>query len=303
MGETIYNEVVMKTIGIITNKDKDKDFKLTKLLMAIIARNGARANIPLDSAREIGLTGEYSDEQAVLNSSDVIICLGGDGTFLNVARRAYKSCVPMLGINLGSLGFLTEVDTNEIDKAVEDLIAGKYSIEERMMLEASVTRNGQRVWGEAALNDVIISRGALSRILHVKTYINDVFVDTFPGDGLIVASPTGSTAYSLSAGGPIVEPDAKLITVTPICPHILYSRSFITMSDRSVKAIIDENYLHSAMVTIDGQEGYELHGGDIIEVKQGQYTVKMIKINSRNFFNILRSKIYYRGESLKENEI
>jgi NAD+ kinase len=176
-------------------------------------------------------------------------------------------------------------------------------VEERMMLETSIIRDNKVIGRDTALNDIVISRGALSRILHVKTYINDVFVDMFPGDGLIVSSPTGSTAYSLSAGGPIVEPDIDLIIVSPICPHILYSRSFITAGDRKVKAVIDEAYSHKAMVTVDGQKGHEIRGGDIIEVKKSIHTIKLIRINPKNFYNILRSKIYFRGESLKNDEV
>lgn len=293
----------MKTIGVIVNNEKDPGLKYTELLVKSINKRDGAVKVSSEIAKGIGKKDENLDEEAVLNNSDILICLGGDGTFLKVARRAYKTGVPMLGINLGSLGFLTEVDKNDIDNAVEHLMQDRYDIEERIMLEAAVMRRGKVIGSDVALNDVVISRGSLSRILHVKTYINDIFVDTFPGDGLIVSSPTGSTAYSLSAGGPIVEPDTDLIIVTPICPHILYSRSFITTGNRSVKAVVDESYTHDAMVTVDGQKGYKIQGGDVVEIKKSSYNVKLIRINSRNFFNILRSKIYFRGESLKKDEV
>ncbi|HPD01147.1 MAG TPA: NAD(+)/NADH kinase, partial [Acetivibrio sp.] len=139
----------------------------------------------------------------------------------------------------------------------------------------------------------------ISRIIHLKTYINDSFMDLYPGDGLIISTPTGSTAYSLSAGGPLVEPDVDLIIATPICPHLLYSRSFITTGDRVVKVVVDESYEYEAMVTVDGQKGYEVKGGDLIVTKKSQQRFPMIRLNNkRNFFDVLRGKIYDRGESM-----
>jgi len=293
----------MKNIGIIANDEKDVGYKFTKKLIASICMRGGSVKVTSEVAKAVGIEDENLGEDDVLRQSQIIICLGGDGTFLKVARKAYITGNPMLGINLGSLGFLTEIDKNEIDSAVEHLLSGNYEIEERIMLDAVITRDGNVIGNGVALNDVVISRGSFSRILHVKTYINNMFVDNFPGDGLIVSSPTGSTAYSLSAGGPIVEPDTDLIIVTPICPHILYSRPFVTTADRAVEAVIDENFTYEAMVTIDGQKGFKIRGGDKVEVKKSVHKVKLIRINSRNFFNILRSKIYFRGESLRKDEV
>jgi len=297
----------MKNIGVIVNTDRDVDLKYTGILVTSICEAGANTVVLSEVADKLNLDNcniiKKSRQSEILKDAEFLISLGGDGTFLKTARAVYKKDLPILGINLGSLGFLTEVEKNEIKDAVNCLITGKYIIEERMMLESAIIRDNKIIDRDTALNDIVISRGALSRILRVKTYINDVFVDMFPGDGLIVSSPTGSTAYSLAVGGPIVEPDIDLIIVSPICPHILYSRSFITAGDRKVRAVIDESYTHKAMVTVDGQKGYEIRGGDIIEVKKSIHTIKLIRINPRNFYNILRSKIYFRGESLKNNEV
>jgi len=293
----------MKVIGIIPNEEKDIGLQYTRILSDTIRRKGGQPRLISSAAKAIGEPDGNHSEEEVLNGSEIVICLGGDGTFLKIARKAFKKDIPILGINLGSMGFLTEIEKNDIENAVEHLIGGDYTVEERMMLESVIMRDEAVVGKDIALNDIVISRGALSRILHVKTYINNVFVDSFPGDGLIVSTPTGSTGYTLSVGGPIVEPDLDIIIVSPICPHILYSRSFITAGNSIVKAVVDENYLHTAMVTVDGQEGYEIRGGDIIEIWKAPSTVKMIRINTRNFFNVLRTKIYYRGESLKENEV
>lgn len=287
----------MRRIGIITNRDKDKDLKYTRILVNSIIKRGGEVKISSDIAKDICVPDAGMSENEVLDSSEMLICLGGDGTFLKVARKAYEKKLPILGINLGNLGFLTEVEKSDIDNAVECVINNKYEIENRMMLEASVMSGGKVVARDVALNDIVISRGAISRILHLKMYINDIFADSFPGDGLIVSSPTGSTAYSLSAGGPIVEPDINLIIMTPICPHILYSRSFITTGSRIVRVDVDENYHDTAMVTVDGQKGYEVRSGDSIEIKKASQSVELVRINPRNFFHVLRSKIYTRGES------
>lgn len=293
----------MKKIGIITNIDRDTEFKYTRQLAESIEKRGGSALMPDKLAKEAGVGTSCGEEDGIFDESEVIVCLGGDGTFLKAARRLYTRDIPILGINLGNLGFLTEVDRNEIDQAIGQLFSGMYEIEKRMMLDTTIYRKDAEPEHDFALNDVVIARGAVSRILHVKAYINDVFVDSFPGDGLIISSPTGSTAYSLSAGGPIVEPETDLMLITPICPHILYSRSFVTKPDSVIGAVIGEDYQHSAMVTCDGREDHEIKGGDKVEVKKSPFSIKLIKMKSRNFFNVLRTKIYYRGESLKKDEI
>ncbi len=293
----------MKKIGIITNVDRDIDYTYTKVLAESIAKRGGQVMMTDELSEKVSNVERCGDEHGIFQGCDLVVCLGGDGTFLNVARKVYMKGIPILGINLGNLGFLTEVDRNDIDLAIGQLFENKYEIEERMMLEAVIYRKGKEPIPDFALNDVVITRGAVSRIIHIKTLINDVFVDSFPGDGLIISSPTGSTAYSLSAGGPIVEPDTNLMLITPICPHILYSRSFVTKADSVIKATVDEDFHHNAMVTLDGQEGHEIKGGDYVEIRRSPYNTKLVKMNSRHFFNILRTKIYYRGESLKRDEI
>ncbi|MFZ5988856.1 MAG: NAD(+)/NADH kinase [Bacillota bacterium] len=289
----------MLKIGIITNRDKDEGLKYTRVLFESIGSNGAEALVPAEIAGDIGAENKNLDENNIVKMSDIIICLGGDGTFLKAARMLLGKNKPLLGVNLGNLGFLADVDKNDIDTAIKRLVKGDYRIDERMMLETCILRDNNVIAEDVVLNDVVISRGALSRILHLKTYINDAFMDLYPGDGLIISTPTGSTAYSLSAGGPIVEPDVDLIIATPICPHLLYSRSFVTTGDRVIKVVVDEGYGHDAMVTVDGQNGYEIRGGDSIITKKSSHSVKMIRLNTRNFFDVLRGKIYDRGEKIR----
>jgi NAD+ kinase len=293
----------MNKIGIITNVDKDNDLVYTRLLADSIRRHGG-SPMMTDMLSEVSRTGvPCGSEQDLIDSCDYLVCLGGDGTFLKAARKIYMKQIPIMGINLGNLGYLAEVDKNDIDTAVAQLLDGKFEIEKRMMLEAVVMRNGRDAVTDVALNDVVITRGAVSKILHVKAYINDIFVDTFSGDGLIISSPTGSTAYSLSAGGPIVEPDTEVMIITPICPHILYSRSFITNNESVVKAVVAEEFDHRAMVSLDGRDGYEISNGDSVRVRRSGHSINLIKIGKLNFFNILRSKIYFRGASLKRDEV
>jgi len=289
----------MVKIGIMANRDKDKGLKITSLLVKSIKANGAEPVIADELAADIGASLQNLHEDEVIIKSDIMLCLGGDGTFLKCARKVFSKKIPILGVNLGNLGFLTEVDKSEIDPAIKRLVNGEFDIEERMMLETTIIRDGKEIMRDIVLNDVVISRGWMSRILHLKTYLNNQFVDLYPGDGLIISTPTGSTAYSLSAGGPIVEPDVSLIIVTPICPHILYSRSFITTGERVLKVLVAETNCHGAMLTVDGQNGYELMGGDNIITKKSSQYLKMIRLSDRNFFDVLRSKIYDRGEKIK----
>lgn len=294
----------MKKIGIIPNIEKDLDLFYTKKVIKTIVGLGGRALISNDVSKLIGETcAESYNREELIGNAELVICLGGDGSFLKVARKVYKQKLPVLGINLGSLGFLAEVDKSEIETAMARIISGDYEVEERMMLDVSVKKDDKTIYSDVALNDIVISRGALSRIIHLKTFINDEFVDTFPGDGLIISSPTGSTAYSLSSGGPIVEPKIDLLIITPICPHILYSRSFITEGNSTVKILLSEGSSSDAMVTADGQIGFPIREENVIEIKKSDCTVKMIQMKKKNFFNILRNKIYYRGEKLKNDEI
>lgn len=286
----------MKVIGIFTNSQKDPGYVFTEVLIRNLAEMGATVIVPEAVIGLIGFSHASVKPGNIPEGSDIVICLGGDGTFLKTARMAYKTGIPILGINLGRIGFLTDIDKNDIKTAAKCVISNDYKLEERMMLDLEITRDGEIIGNDTALNDVVISRGALSRIIHVKTFINDTFVDVFPGDGLIVSSPTGSTAYSLSAGGPIVVPDTEIIIITPICPHILYTRSFVTDSSRVIRAIVEEDCEHEAMVTVDGQKGYEIRGGDVITIRNSRHRTKLIKCGSNNFFSILRNKIYYRGE-------
>ncbi len=296
----------MKVIGVIANRYKDVDLLYTNKLVEAIKKRGLRYKIaPYDTLKVRDYNNENidlePDEESVINQSDFIICLGGDGTFLKAARKASLAAIPTLGINLGNVGFLTEVDKGKIDIAVEYVANEKYQIEKRMMLSAVVKRNEKIIKKDIAINDVVISKVDLARILRLNVYVDNGLIDKFPGDGFIVSTPTGSTAYSMSAGGPIVQPDMRLMILTPICPHTLYSRAVIAEPDKAIRIQIDNSYKHRAMMTCDGQEGTELLAGDIIEITKSDIEFMLASIERLNFYDVLRKKIY--GGGAKSDEI
>ncbi len=280
----------MKKIGIIVNKAKDIEFKYTSLIVQKLLEKGFQAIVEQDVKACISLPALPS--ASVIADSDFIICVGGDGTFLKVARQAYVHKKPVLGINKGTVGFLAEVEAKDIEWAIDKIADGDFHIQPRMVLEVEVIRQGEKVFEDIAINDAVVSRMALSRILRLKVMLDEKYVDSFPGDGIIVSTPTGSTGYSLSAGGPIVQPDMKLMVISPICAHILYSRSFIVSDSRTVKVSIDENGEISAMLTLDGQEGFALQQGDLVCARASRNNVFFASVSQVNYYDVLRSKIH-----------
>lgn len=281
-------------IGLSVNEKRDKDLLITRKVLDSIHKYGMTPLYSKTVASILGLS-EGLDEAEVFEKADFVVSLGGDGTLLSTARSAFPYDVPVFGINLGTVGFLAEVEINDIDDAFRRLANRDYSLVTRMVLSACVNRNGSCVFEGIALNDVVVSRGGLSRIIRLKVFVDNQFIDSFPGDGLIVSTPTGSTAYTLSAGGPIVQSDMKMMITTPICPHILYSRSFITSSDRTLQIHINDDYPDSAILTLDGQEGFGVGAGDIITIKCMDNGVPFVSIYEYNFYDVLRAKIHGRG--------
>lgn len=283
----------MKKIGIIPNIHKDKDLEATKAVVKWLLEHDSVPYLNEIIASKIGYL-EYGKKSAEIYSEcDVIITLGGDGTILNVARLCAPFSTPILGINLGHLGFLAEVDNSDIFSSLERLYMGKYTIDKRMMIEASVIKNDMEIVNFRALNDIVVTRGAFSRMVHLKAYVNENYLDTYLSDGVIISSPTGSTAYSLSAGGPIVYPNVELLVITPICPHTLYSRSIIVSAQDVIKLEIDDEN-QDIMITTDGQQGYKLSYRDVIYIKKSNEYANLIRIKNTNFFDLLRNKLTER---------
>jgi len=286
----------LSRIGIIPNLSKDNNLYLTESIVKWLLDNNQEVLINNGIALKLGKPELGSKNEDIYMNSDFIIVLGGDGTLLNIARQSACYDVPLFGINLGHLGFLTEVEAEEMFPALEKLIKGEYEIEKRMMLEATVETDNIEKERSVALNDIGITKGPFSRIIRLGIYINDNFVDLYSADGVVISSPTGSTAYSLSAGGPIVSPDVEVMIITPICPHILHSRSIVVSNNDEVKVEICNNNTE-VMLTIDGQQGYKLKAGDIVTVRQAKCYTNLIKLRDRNFFQVLRKKISEKWNS------
>jgi NAD+ kinase len=241
------------------------------------------------SAELIGEPVSYPKSEMAL-IADLLVVLGGDGTMLAAARLVQGRPTPILGVNMGGLGFLTEVTPDGIYKALESVFAGAYTVEERLMLRARISRHGQQVGGATVLNDVVVSKGTLTRMVQMEIRINSQFVTGLRGDGLIISTPTGSTAYSLSSGGPILNPAVHAVILTPICPHTLTNRPIVIPQDSPVEVFITSRE-EGAMATFDGQVGISLRHEDMIEVSASDHYAKLIRFPERTFYEVLRQKL------------
>ncbi|MHC1750382.1 MAG: NAD(+)/NADH kinase [Cellulosilyticaceae bacterium] len=284
----------MKKVGIVPNLLKDRDLCITKEVVSWLKQHDYEIYITRHIANLLEDVQMGCSEEKLYKKCEVIITIGGDGTLLGVAQKACLHEIPIIGINLGRLGFLADVETTELTTLLEKFMQGEYTIEERMMLKARVIDPKGEEHIFYALNDVNITRGSSSRLTEFETRVNDEFLDVYPADGIIVATPTGSTAYNLSAGGPMVMPCAKSIILTPICPHTIYSRSMI-MSDMDKVRIQTHNYDGTQMeLSIDGQTKMYITPNHIIEVAKSPYVTQLVKLSDLHFFEILRKKIVER---------
>ncbi len=241
-------------------------------------------------ARHVGLA-EGLAEQQIRQQAELVVVLGGDGTLLSVARMFSSSLVPIVGINLGSLGFLTEITMDKLYPVLEQCLAGKHQVTERMMLDVKVTRGELVISHSQVLNDVVINKGALARIIELEAKVNDLYLTNFKSDGLIISTPTGSTGYSLAAGGPIVQPLMKCIVLTPICPHTLTNRPIVLSYQSVVRMTVKSSFDELVYLTLDGQVGLELQEGDCIEVKHAESTTCLVNSPEKDYFAILRAKL------------
>lgn len=284
----------VKKIGIIAKPRPEAKPVLEELLKSIESRE-IEVVLDVDTAAMVGTTSAYkkSDVPAAV---DLVVVLGGDGTLLSVARLVEGKGIPILGVNLGSLGFLTEVTIAELFPALDDILAGHYKVSERVMLHCQVHRQGERIAQAVVLNDVVINKGALARIIEMETYVDGVYVTTFRADGLIISTPTGSTAYSLAAGGPILHPSLEALIVNPICPFTLSNRPLVIPDTVRIEVIlVKEN--EDVLVTLDGQVGVALRYRDVIEIRKADTRLKLIESPWKNYFEILRTKLKW-GDTL-----
>ncbi|MEK6725323.1 MAG: NAD(+)/NADH kinase [Deltaproteobacteria bacterium] len=278
----------MKRIGIIAKTDKPQAVEVSKELIPWLKGRGIEPVIDEGLGALLGISGCCSKNQTA-SKSDMLLVLGGDGTLLAAAGLVGVTGIPILGVNLGSLGFLTEITIDELYPAMERVLKGEYEIEERVMLSVRIVRNGTETGLFTVLNDVVVSRGSTARIIDLETKVNGDYVTTYKADGLIVSTPTGSTAYSLSAGGPIIYPSLRVFTLTPICPHTLTNRPVIISDDSLVTISLLSR--EDVLLTTDGISGPAIHYGDTIEVSKAENTIKLIKSPYRSYYEVLRKKL------------
>lgn len=278
----------MKKIGIVCKSGKTEPLEIMREILPYMKEKGFEVFVDNDTAKMMNIKG-YSRAE-IPDLVDAVIVLGGDGTMLSVARLVAHRDIPILGINLGGLGFITEVNRSEIKESIDKMLGGECSYEERLMLQVRIHRHGERISDYIVLNDVVINKGALARIIDLETYIDHQYVTTYKADGLIVSTPTGSTAYNLSAGGPIIHPTLDSVVITPICPHTLTNRPLV-VSDESVVEIILQSESEDVFLTLDGQVGYSLRKGDRIEIMKSAHKTRLLIPCEKDYFNILRTKL------------
>jgi NAD+ kinase len=285
----------MKRIGIIAKKNKPEAVAIANKLMAWLRSK----KIEIYVEEEIGQLLLPAPSEPSLKTikretipidMEMIIVLGGDGTLLSVARQVWNKNIPILGVNLGGLGFLTEITMDELYRVLERVIQDDFEINEREVLNAAVIRRGERIAEFTVLNDAVINKGALARIIDLETTVNGEYLSTFRSDGLIISTPTGSTAYNLSAGGPIVYPSLHTIIITPICPHTLTIRPIIIPDDVKIRALL-KSRSEEVLLTLDGQQGFTLEFEDVVEVGKAEGHILLIKSPYRHYFELLREKL------------
>jgi NAD+ kinase len=281
----------MKKFCIIANRDKDEDLTITRTMLEFLTAHGKEVYVTEESSLE----GSYTDVSGIPKDVECAIVLGGDGTILQAAHDLLELDIPILGVNLGTLGFLAEIEVLTMEQAFTNLFLDQYNIESRMMIDATIFKEDQSLSSlkASAINDVVITRSGFSRIIGVSILINGEVVQNYRGDGVIISTPTGSTGYNLSAGGPIVTPKAEMIMITPICPHSLNARSIIVTSEDTVEIQIRESKKtqeEEAIITVDGSFSMELQANDRILIKKAKERVKLVRLDGHSFFHLLRTK-------------
>lgn len=280
----------VKSVCIVPNLKKAGARETALALVAELLERGMRTGIAADEARELG-RGDLSAREENLQECDLVIVLGGDGTMLRAARLLKGVEIPILGVNLGKFGFLAEIERGELSGALDLLVDGRFSVERRMMLEAEVIRAGEVVGSALSLNEVAVERGDAHRILELDVSINGSLFNTYAADGLVVATPTGSSAYSLSAGGPIVNPTLELILMTPCCPHALFDRTVVLEGGDEVSISAADPEKRKVTVTSDGRIVLRHEPLDAIKIRRASSHVLLARVAGRDFYSVLRQKL------------
>lgn len=283
----------MKRVILTPNPYRDKNFQTVRKAAQILKNAGIEPRIclPFDVDRSFDLPKDlhFCKLERELSSADAVICFGGDGTILHIAKTATRHDLPVLGVNIGTMGFMAELEAGELEELAR-LANDDYTVDTRMMLDATVFRDRNIVFHDIGLNDVAITKGAIARIVHLGIQIDGVQAMECGGDGVILATPTGSTAYSLSAGGPIVEPEAHNILITPICAHDVGSRCMVASDKRVVTVSMTKNSRRNAYLSVDGGKAFKLNMGDVATIRKSELATKLIRLKDRSFYDVVNTK-------------
>ena len=275
------------------NPYRDKDFQTVRRASQILTEAGidVRLCLPFEVDKTYDLPKDlrFSRLDREIHDADLIICFGGDGTILHMSKTATRAGIPILGVNIGTMGFMAELESTELDE-LKRLATGDYTIDKRMMLDVTVFRERDIIFHDICLNDVVITKGAVARIVHLAVACDGVEAMECGGDGVIVATPTGSTAYSLSAGGPIVEPAAHSILVTPICAHDVGSRCMVTSDQRVINVKLTRNARRNAYLSVDGGKSVRLNMGDVTTIKKSNLETSLVRLKDRSFYDVVNQK-------------
>jgi len=277
-------------IGIVTKPDHAQFDAPLKQLLTWLLDHDCKTIVEEGVVPTFDLTQVKSARlEDMPDQADIIMAFGGDGTILRVARSIRGRPSPILGVNLGSLGFLTEITLEDLYPALERVLEGSYAVDRRNMLKVVVHRDGDQVETHHALNDVVINSGALARLINMDAFVDEDYIATFPADGMIISTPTGSTAYSLSAGGPILYPKLDSVVMTPICSHTLTTRPLVIPAESNIRVAVQSG--EEVMLTVDGQIGMALRAGDEVFCTRSEYQIELIRTGNKDFFDVLREKL------------
>ena len=283
----------MKHVILTPNPYRDKGFQTVRAAAKILRDAGMEPKVCLpfevDRSFELPKDIRFHRLDREIHNTELVICFGGDGTILHMAKTATRRNVPILGVNIGTLGFMAELEASEMDLLAK-LARDEYSVDNRMMLDVVVQRDRDIIFHDIGLNDVVITKGSVARIAHLGVKCDGVEVMECDGDGVIIATPTGSTAYSLSAGGPIVEPEARNMLITPICAHDVMSRCMVASDKRTVTVELVQNARRNAYLSVDGGKSIRLNMGDVTTIKKSNLETKLIRLKDRSFYDVLNQK-------------
>ena len=283
----------MKNVVLTPNPYRDKNFQTVRTAMKVLKEAGMEPKLCLpfevDRSYELPKDLRFHKLDRELQTAELVICFGGDGTILHMAKAATRKNVPILGVNIGTMGFMAELEATELDQLAQ-LANDHYTLDRRMMLDVVVQRDRDIIFHDIGLNDVVITKGAIARIAHLAVKCDGVEAMECGGDGIIVATPTGSTAYSLSAGGPIVEPEANNILITPICAHDVMSRCIVASDKRVITVELVQNARRNAYLSVDGGKALRLNMGDVATIRRSNLETKLVRLKDRSFYDVVNMK-------------